>query len=69
MPERKVELAGRRSGRHILRLRHSLAQQVADIVLVDSRLEAQLAGLVEEHIRSLQLDGVALLACEVENGQ
>ena len=44
-----------------------MATEIANIVLIDLGLKAQLSLVVEEHPGSLQLDDVALLACEVKD--
>ena len=69
VPQRLVLLAcGRRGERKLLlRLRHGAAKQIADVVLVDGSLEAQLTLVIEERTRCAQLNGVALLAREVED--
>ena len=69
VPQRLVLLAGGGRSERSLRLRHSTAKEIAHIVLVDRGFETKLAGMVEECTRRTQLDSVALLAREVENGQ
>ena len=69
VPQRLVLLAGGGRSERSLRLRHSTAKEIAHIVLVDRGFETKLAGMVEERTRRTQLDSVALLAREVENGQ
>ena len=46
-----------------------MAQEIAHIVLIHLRFEVKLAMVVEERSGCLQLDSVALLACEVVNRQ
>ena len=46
-----------------------MAQEIAYIVLIHLRFKAKLTMVVEERSEHLQLDSVALLACEVVNRQ
>ena len=69
VPKREVLLAGGRRGERILRLSNGVASEVADVVLVDLRFEAQLAFVVEQRARRLERDDVALLTREVEDRQ
>ena len=45
-----------------------MAEEIAHIVLVDSGLEVKLPLVVKKHVRRLQLNDIALLSGEVENG-
>ena len=69
VPQGKVLVAGGRGGHGRLGLGEGVAQEVADVVLVDLGLEAQRPLVVEEHRRRRELNRVALLPGEVENRQ
>ncbi len=69
MPKGEVLVAGGGRRERSLGLGDGVAKQVADIVVVDLGLEAQLSLVVEQHRGCTQLDSVALLACEVEDRQ
>ena len=69
VPKGEVLIAGGGGRERSLRLGDSVALEVADIVLVDMGLEAQLSLVIEECRRQRELDSVGLLLGEVENGQ
>ena len=69
VPQGEVLVTGGGCRERSLRLGDSVALQVANIVLVDMGLEAQLSLVIEECRRRGELDSVALLPGEVENRQ
>ena len=69
MPKSEVLIACGGGRERILGLGDGVAQEIAHIVLIHLRFKAKLAMVVEERSGCLQLNSVALLACEVVNRQ
>ena len=69
MPKSEVLITCGGGRERILGLGDGVAQEVAHIVLIQLRFKAKLTMVVEERSGCLQLDSVALLACEVVNRQ
>ena len=69
VPKGEILIAGGGGRERSFRLGDSVALQVANVVLVDMGLEAQLSLVIEECRRRGELDSIGLLPGEVENGQ
>ena len=69
MPKGEILIACGGGRERIFRLGDGVAQEIAHIVLIHPHFKAKLTMVVEERSGRLQLDSVALLACEVVNRQ